>query len=148
MLFRSGSVLVMDNNNRLSMTEIEQSANQGIEIIKDNGSQSVGPADSKRRVATPLPPLVSAPHQSEAGSSNGDSSAIDSQDQLEIIDREIEKFDKPEDEGVEDMPNDRDGPHSVLVGSKASGPAWFLNNLFVSSDIKPMFVMGNKSGPT
>ena len=138
----------MDNNNQLSMTEIEQSASQGIEIIKDNGSQSVGPADSKRRVTTPLPPLVSAPHQSEAGSSNGDSSAIDSQDQLEIIDREIEKFDKPEDEGVEDMPSDRDGPHSVLVGSKASGPAWFLNNLFVSSDIKPMLVMGNKSGPT
>ena len=75
-----GLVLMMDNNNRLSMTETEWSVSQGIEIVKDNGSRSVGSANSKRRVATPLPPLVSAPHQSEAGSSNGDGSAIDSQD--------------------------------------------------------------------
>ena len=67
---------------------------------------------------------------------------------MEIIDKEIEKFDKPGDKGVEDMPSVRDGPHSVLVGSKASGPVRFLNSLFVSSDIKPMFMMGSKSGPT
>ena len=33
-----GSVLVMDNNNGLGVTETERSASQGIETVKDNGN--------------------------------------------------------------------------------------------------------------
>lgn len=72
--------------------------------------------------------LEAAPNQSEVGFANGGNSVLSSQEQLELIDRDLTKFDQIEGGVSMDVPYLSIDLSRVSVGSKIAGLVQFLKS--------------------